>query len=174
MPLDRWEHQWLRAWRWHARTLTASGRDTGKGSLDAEDFAEVLAQSVWHLKDWLKNDDRQQAVAEQVEEFARSTPVLLVLADLCNGSKHSVLTARRRAEDTKFGHLTWVGDGDPDDPESIERVYVTVTSPDWDRPREVVDVAREGLEAWADLLVVMAWRRRSPDRPSRLFEVCGR
>src|SRR5688572_29954582 len=107
MPFDRWEHQWLRAWRWHGRTLAATGRFGGRASLDAEDFAEALAQSVWHFKDWLKNDPRQDRVTNQeIEEFAKSVEVLLVLADLCNGSKHAALrTEAVRSEGTRFEPL---------------------------------------------------------------------
>ncbi len=82
MPFDRGEHQWLCAWRWYRRALAASGRDSGRGSMDAEDFAEALAQSVWYLKDWLKNDERQRLLTDHdIEQFANNEPVLKVLAD---------------------------------------------------------------------------------------------
>jgi hypothetical protein len=152
MPFDRWEHQWLRAWRWHRRTLVATGRETGRGSWDAEDFSEALAQAVWHLKDWLKNDPRQRKVSDQqIEEFTKAEPVLLVLADLCNGSKHAFLKSSRAAG-TRFGNAAWIGDGDYDDETRIGRVYVTVSTPAFADFREVVDVARLGLEAWATWL----------------------
>lgn len=154
MPFRRWQHQWLRAWRWHERTVAASGRESGRGSLDTEDFGEALAQAVWHLKDWLRNDENlPQELRDQVETFARSEPILLVLADLCSGSKHAVLTTNVRARGTKFGTLAWMGSGDVDDPDSIERVRFAATAPGWDESREVIDVAQEGLEVWGEWLV---------------------
>ena len=155
MRYDRWEHQWLRAWRWYGRTLTATGRVNGRGSLDAEDFSEALCQSIWHLKDWLKNDQRQTVVSNpDIEFFANNNAVLKVIADLCNGSKHAVLSAGGiRAEGTKFGLLMWSGDGDPDDPESIKRVELRFEAPlDLEEDIEVVDLARLGLGHWRDWL----------------------
>ncbi len=149
MPLRRWEHQWLRAWRWYDRTVAASGRNTGRGSLDVEDFGEALAQALWHLKDWLKNDENlSPELRGSVEEFVNGEQTLLVLADLCNGSKHAVLTTRVRARGTGFGTLAWTGSGDVDDPETIERVLFCATAPGWSAPREVMDIARDGLTTW--------------------------
>ncbi len=150
MPLNRWEHQWLRSWRWYARTLEASGRESGKGSLDAEDFAEALAQSVWHFKDWLKNDTRQQVLGNrEIEVLANSDPTLGVLADLCNGSKHAAITYDPPRAEGRFRGLAWSGWGeDINHPDHIQRVQVLVSSSLWENPREVMDVAQEGLETW--------------------------
>ena len=153
MPFRRWEHQWLRAWRWYDRTVEASGRDSGRGSLDAEDFGEALAQALWHLKDWLKNDENlSKELRGSVEGFVGGEQTLLVLADLCNGSKHAVLTTRVRARGTKFGTLSWMGSGDVDDPETIERVRFSATAPGWSESREVMDIAHEGLVIWEEWL----------------------
>lgn len=147
---DRWEHQWLRILRWYHRTLHATGRETGVGYRDTEDFSEALCHAVWHLKDWLKNDPRQTVVdASEIEEFANSNPALMVIADLANGTKHVQLSARgSRTEAVRMGLVHWAGDGDPDDPASIERVWVYVDDPDSEHDREVVDVAWDGIEAW--------------------------
>jgi hypothetical protein len=42
----------------------------------------------------------------------------------------------------------WAGEGDPDDPEGIERVWVYVDDPGSEEDREVVDVAWDGIESW--------------------------
>lgn len=92
---SRWEHQWLRILRWHHRTLDATGRHSGRASRDAEDYSDALCQSVWHLKDWLKNDARQTAVSpDEIEIFANNDQALMVVADLANGTKHVELSAK--------------------------------------------------------------------------------
>jgi len=147
---DRWEHQWMRMIRWHRRTLDATGRHGGQASLDAEDFSDALCQSVWHLKDWLKNDPRQTEIgSSEVETFANDDPALKVAADLANGTKHVVLSATgSRTDDVRMGHVHWSGEGDPDDPEGVHRVWVYVDEPERGDRREVVDVAWEAIESW--------------------------
>ncbi|WP_210502797.1 hypothetical protein [Nocardioides xinjiangensis] len=147
---DRWEHQWLRILRWYHRTLHATGRDTGVGSRDTEDFSEALCHAVWHLKDWLKHDHRQSVLSvSAIEEFANNDPALMIVADLANGTKHVQLSARgSRTESVRMGLVHWAGQGDPDDPEGIERVWVYVDDPDSEEDREVVDVAWDGIESW--------------------------
>ena len=147
---DRWEHQWLRVLRWYRRTLDATGRHGGRASPDAEDFSDALCQSVWHLKDWLKNDPRQTTIRpNEIEEFANSDPALIVVADLANGTKHVELSAKgSRTNDVRMGLVHWSGQDDPNDPDGIQRVWVLVDEPEREEAREVVDVAWEGIESW--------------------------
>jgi len=147
---DRWEHQWLRILRWHRRTVNATGRLTGRASRDAEDFSEALCHSVWHLKDWLKNDPRQTLLASRdIETFANHDPALMTVADLANGTKHVQLSAEgSRTEAVRMGLVHWLGEGDLDNPEGIKRVWVYVDDPDSEVDREVVDVAWDGIESW--------------------------
>lgn len=147
---DRWEHQWLRILRWYHRTLKATGRDAGKASRDTEDFSEALCHAVWHFKDWLKHDHRQSILtASAIEDFANNDPALMIVADLANGTKHVQLSARgSRTESICLGLVHWLGEGDPDDPESIERVWAYVDDPDSEEDREVVDVAWDAIESW--------------------------
>lgn len=147
---DRWEHQWLRTLRWHDRTLHATGRLTGRASRDTEDFSDALCQSVWHLKDWLKSDPRQTLLEpREIEAFANNDPALMIVADLANGTKHVQLSAKgSRTEAVRLGYVHWLGEGDPDDPEGIQRVWVYVDDPNSKESREVVDVAWDGIESW--------------------------
>jgi hypothetical protein len=48
----------------------------------------------YHIKDWLK---KEKYIG--VEEFINNNPELRVCADLCNGSKHKILTSIRSNED---------------------------------------------------------------------------
>jgi len=121
-----------------------------QASRDAEDFSEALCHSVWHLKDWLKNDPRQtQVTAKEIEQFANNDPALAIVADLANGTKHVQLSARgSRTASVRMGLVHWMGEGDPDDADGIERVWVYVDDPDAAEDREVIDVAWDGIESW--------------------------
>ena len=44
--------------------------------------------------------------------------------------------------------MHWSGEGHPDDPEGLQRVWVYVDEPQRDEDREVVDVAGEAMESW--------------------------
>src|SRR5450756_744164 len=152
---DRWEYQWQRAWRWYVRTLDACGRGPGPASeVDAQDFAEVFVQSIWHLKDWLVHDATQDRLTgTEIESYVDTIPELRVVADLANGRKHALLTRQRRSTGALLGFPMWIGEEDPDLPSTVGRVWVTVESPDWPEPREVVDVAHGALVAWESLLL---------------------
>lgn len=150
VAFDRWEHQWVRALRWYERTLDATGRETGKGSLDAADFSEALVQAVWHLRDWLENDPRIALPSNELRGFTVRDPALQLVADVANGTKHSWLNARR-TNGVVVGHTAWFGSGDIDDPDSIERVHITATIEVGEGEsdhRELVDIAWDGLVAW--------------------------
>lgn len=83
------------------------------------------------LKDRLKNDPRQGVVGSaEIEAFANSNPALMVVADLANGTKHVLLSAKgSRTEDTRGSLFMWTGRGDSEDSDSIERVVSSPTSP---------------------------------------------
>lgn len=53
---------------------------------------------------------------------------------------------------SEMGLVHWLGEGDPDDPEGIQRVWVYVDEPDRQRDREVVDVAHDGISSWRNWL----------------------
>lgn len=65
------------------------------GSDDATDLVHSFFQSVWHLKDHIKNDPRSGLGAAAVESFANCAPALRIAADICNGTKHLRLTSAR-------------------------------------------------------------------------------
>jgi hypothetical protein len=53
-----------------------------------------FAITAYHIKDWLKEDG-----FTDVESFINSEPMLRLCADLCNGSKHRILTKNREKSD---------------------------------------------------------------------------
>lgn len=124
---------------------------------------------MWHLKDWLKNDPMQELVGNaEIEAFANNNPALMVVADLANGTKHVLLSASgSRTEDTRVSLFMWTGRGDLEDSGSIERVYVFADVPGQEEPRELIDIAWDGLAAWS------AWLRsiglQPPSTPEGLI-----
>ena len=60
-----------------------------KGDLSFEDIIIFTCQSMWHLKDWILND--QHFGAEDIvalNQEIHSTRCLLVCSDIANGTKH--------------------------------------------------------------------------------------
>lgn len=93
-----WTDQWSRLHRWRERLVRDrddwQDRDTGTDHFLDEFYATF--QAIWHLKDWLNNDPRAQVTGKQVDDWANSREsILLVAADLANGSKHLVLDRER-------------------------------------------------------------------------------
>jgi hypothetical protein len=137
--------------------LDATGRETGRGSLDAAGFSEALVRAVWHLRDWLINDPRIALPREKLKAFTTGDSALQLVADVANGTKHSWPNARR-TNGVIVGHTAGFGSGDIND-ESIERVRITATieaeSGDSEH-RELVDIAWDvswcggaGWRSWA-------------------------
>jgi hypothetical protein len=61
------------------------------------DDVVAFFQACYHLKDWIKNDPAAAPVAPLVEGYISRTPCLALAADICNGSKHLVLTMPPRS-----------------------------------------------------------------------------
>ncbi len=68
--------------------------------------------AAYSIKDWLKNGhfsaDKDK---NEVERYINKTPMLRLCADLCNGSKHKLLTSRKETADpvesVKDSELDW-------------------------------------------------------------------
>ncbi len=97
-----WQDQWRRIHRWKSRVQRTKDEyrdDVWQESQRDELFA--LYQSLWHLKDWIKNDSAvPNAVQTSVEAWLKSDPAaanLRVVADVANGSKHMALSRTPRA-----------------------------------------------------------------------------
>ncbi len=58
---------------------------------DFFDFLEASFQSCWHVKDWIRNDSSiDEATRDSIWQEVQRTEVLLIVADLANGTKHLV------------------------------------------------------------------------------------
>jgi hypothetical protein len=92
--------QWKRIGRLRERLRLCrdDGRTDGLGTEDYRDELFAMFQSVWHLKDWIKNDPTARAAGSVVENRIKtSAPALRAAADVANGSKHGELTRHPRA-----------------------------------------------------------------------------
>ncbi|HWL36691.1 MAG TPA: hypothetical protein VNQ77_10895 [Frankiaceae bacterium] len=109
---------------------------------DIEDGFITFFMHAWHLKDWLRHD----GLGRRVERLVQRYPALLLAADLANGVKHLRLTSTRTGDvNTAMTSLTF--DGDPTDGLSAS---VRISS--GSMKLDAVEVARDVLSAWEDLL----------------------
>lgn len=74
------------------------GVEHGPGQNRSSDYYEdrvyLFYQSCYHLKDWMKNDNRVTLIVSEsdIERFVNSEHELRICGDICNGSKHSKTT----------------------------------------------------------------------------------
>ena len=52
-----------------------------------DDIVYAFFQNCYHLKDWIKNDDKIKT-RKNVERFIEENKCLSICSDICNGSKH--------------------------------------------------------------------------------------
>jgi hypothetical protein len=86
--------------RWHARVEDITHRPP-LNLPDSHSTDEVYAfiQSVYHMKDWIKNDPAlPNKITGAVEKYINKTRCLGISADICNASKHATLTTSRSNE----------------------------------------------------------------------------
>jgi hypothetical protein len=87
--------------RSHDRLTDYAHGDRAASSDEARDALIHFFQDAYHLKDWLRNDQGEQAIGNQparnavsqqvkdaVENYISSTLFLQLCADIANGSKH--------------------------------------------------------------------------------------
>jgi len=86
-----WREQYDRMLRWKERLWL----DPMLHGEHAVDSLYVFAQTCFHLTDWLENDRSQHVRREQAERYVASSPTLAFCRDICNGSKHAKLEAKK-------------------------------------------------------------------------------
>ena len=64
-----------------------------------EDNLWSFFMNCWHVKDWVKNEERLQAVRDDVVRAAHASPTLKVCQALANGIKHLELDPKRLRDD---------------------------------------------------------------------------
>jgi hypothetical protein len=111
-----WTEQWNRLLRWQERVRRDRDdwQDSGMGTEHFLDELYATFQAIWHLKDWLRNDPHVTVTGQAIDDWLNSRDsVLLVAADLANGSKHFALTNPRSGDShqTRKEIRVWVGQG---------------------------------------------------------------
>jgi hypothetical protein len=95
-----WTDQWQRILRWRERVRQSRDevRTDHLGTEGYRDEVFALFQSLWHLKDWLRNDPAlDPTLRSSVEGWINLEGDLLkVAADVANGSKHMTQQAHHQ------------------------------------------------------------------------------
>jgi hypothetical protein len=62
-----------------------------------DDFYHAV-QDTWHLKDWIANDATLGPLGQRIAHEASTIPMLDIIADLANCTKHLILTMTIRTD----------------------------------------------------------------------------
>jgi hypothetical protein len=112
--------QLARAWRFLQRYRDSSTHKPGErrhSYYDSDDNLWAFFQNCWHVKEWLKHDTSVEDEPKKgALEAVRASPILALVRDLANGSKHLELHSRTteatdsgmRIEDHQDGSTSFV------------------------------------------------------------------
>lgn len=95
---EGWIEQYQRMHRSYDRLVIIGGPDNPFVTDDARDSLYHFFQDAYHLKDWLRNDPSSGQSREDIEAFINSSDPMRICADICNRSKHLVLTRSRTGD----------------------------------------------------------------------------
>jgi hypothetical protein len=123
-----------------------SGCRHDRPSEEYRDDVLCFFQNCYHLKDWLKNDPSRLFRADDVEKHVNQNRELQLCADLCNGSKHLVLSKPRSAENPRLGGQSVEIDLGAN---AIKLRYAVDTDLG---PVDVLDLAERCTELWASFI----------------------
>lgn len=76
-------------------------------SQDHERIADAIFNFVvtaYHVRDWLKQEAITSFIPQDVDNYVNHNKVLSICADLCNGSKHRILTKSLKSTATGTGN----------------------------------------------------------------------
>ena len=99
-----WREQYERVKRWRKRVQHA-----GEDASDVRDAFFAFAQACYHLVDWLENDTSQPIRRSAAVKFVEESAILHACRDICNGSKHARLEAKKvgvKDRPIRLGHDT--------------------------------------------------------------------
>lgn len=118
---------------------------------DANDFAIHCCQYLHHLKDWACHDPDLGITKEVAEQHVRDHPVLLVVSDICNGTKHAEVRAPRSslAEPWHVAQRIRLSTGAADDHAAVAAEH-TVRLDGKDVP--LLSVIDDAIAAWDEFL----------------------
>lgn len=144
-----WIDQWNRVSRWRERVLRDRDewQNTGLGTEHFLDELHATFQAIWHLKDWLHNDIHAAVTKKDIEDWVKTRgSVLLVAADLANGSKHFDLLNQRAggSHQSRADVRVYVGQG----VQATFYVQDEQSHTEW----EAVDLADACIAEWRQFL----------------------
>lgn len=132
-----------------SRALRKMRNNRNRELVDYEDDVWCFFQNCWHLKDWIRNDDRiPQEHRDSVENDVCQSEALCICADLANRSKHLKLTTKRLDAAVTKRNLT-IHAGPPG---KGFGEYCFVVLLDDGSERDAIAVAEAALNEWKRLL----------------------
>jgi hypothetical protein len=102
--MARYRVQSSRMLRYHERLKAITGgRSHESDSEGHADDVYAFFLNCYHLKDWLANDQSFPSSRCEVEAFVNDNSALRICADICNASKHLIVTKERSCEHPVLG-----------------------------------------------------------------------
>ena len=117
------------------------------GSINYDDNLYSFFQNCWHLKDWIKNDDKiDKAVRDNIENIVKNYPNIMISCDIANASKHLKLSTSRVGADVTSRSVTVTLD-DVSKSTCAHKISL-------DDGSEVIaqEVAKQAVEEWKEIL----------------------
>ena len=98
----------MQRWYEHFKKIN-QGISHERSSEEYTDVVYAFFQNCYHLKDWIENDDNAKMPKgfDIDRDFINKNPSMLLLADICNGTKHLKLDNERSKESPEFGSKTY-------------------------------------------------------------------
>jgi hypothetical protein len=148
-----WREQYDRMRRWYWRLWMGVEHIVGGSDEAAIDAFYPFAQTCYHLVDWLENDRSQRIRRSQAEAHVSASPALAFCADICNGSKHAVLTQKRvrvKSKKTITGSYSYEDESGQMREQQVEAIEVFI---EWNGEETAVDAfALKCVDEWGRLL----------------------
>ena len=107
--------------------------------------------NCYHLKDWLKNDPAfTKRTKQQVEDYVKTTPCLLLCADICHATKHLMLRGTRSGSVPRFEDINLTAfEGGPLDKHVAYQLVIEHAG----KKQTALAIARECVRAWDSFLL---------------------
>ncbi len=145
--MEKFEEQFERVNRFYRRfkEIYQGMRDT------TEDDIYCFFQNCYHLKDFLKNDDKYtKHDASAIEHYVHNNKWLVICADICNATKHLIL--KNKPTPTVSDNSTVVVDSENNTLIESDGTYIItefkVKIEHEGTEYDAFDVATEALNAW--------------------------
>jgi len=151
--MSGWLEQYRRMHRWQRRLWLGFEHIAGGDDEATRDVFYAFAQASWHLVDWLEADRSQHVRRDQAEAYVHSSSILKFCRDICNGSKHAQLQAKKIDVTTHKTTTTVSGKDDEGESYSYEVANVQVLVRWGDEMIEASEFAGKCIEEWNRFLI---------------------